>query len=83
MKDKILKWLAVNSYMIIFYAFWLYFLIFIFTYSFLPVVFDYLFFILGGLYMGYKLSIFATDYLASNKREIKQNPDKSRITDLN
>ena len=68
MIDKIIKWILINSYSILVYLFWIYFLVFVFTYRFLPVIFDYLLFLFGGLYLGYKICLLTLDYL--NKKKI-------------
>lgn len=63
---NIYRLLSLNSYIIVVYVFWAYFLGFAIFFSFLPIVFDYIFFLLGGIYLGYKIALFSDDYLKKN-----------------
>ena len=53
------KKVAYYSEVIIGYLFWVYFLFFVFFYKTLPVVYTYILFLLTGLFIGYKLAIWA------------------------
>lgn len=66
--EKIKYWLADYSHVTIVYLFWGYFLIYSVFHSFLPEIFTYLFFLISGVYIGYKFAVFSYDYLRKNKK---------------
>ena len=67
-KKRLFRLLSLNSYIIVVYVFWSYFLGFAIFFSFLPIVFNYIFFLLGGIYLGYKIALLSDDYLKKNKK---------------
>lgn len=62
-KKKIKVLFASYSHRIVVYLFWLYFLIFILLFRELPIVFKYVFFLFTGVYLGYKLALWALKVL--------------------
>jgi len=73
MKNIIYK-LCVNSYVIVYYLFWIYFGIMIILYIFnIPInfVFTILFFLIGGIYLGFYFSTKAKDYIDKRNKSEK------------
>jgi len=70
MKSKIISWIYSNSFKIVSYSFWIYFL-FIIVFSFikkqLTELTSYVFWILLGIYLGYSLAIRAVKYLEKER----------------
>jgi hypothetical protein len=66
MISKIVKWLSLNSRVLITYGFWGYFVVFILLHRHIPTVFDYLLFLLGGIYAGNKIAFVTMNYLKNN-----------------
>jgi hypothetical protein len=61
MKRAIWKWLAINSHIVLVISFWIYFIVYVITKTFLklPVVFNYILCTIGGVLLGYKFALWS------------------------
>ena len=61
--NKLITFLADNSHRIVAYFFWGYFLVFILFHQKLPEICTYVFFLLTGIYIGYKVAVLSIQLL--------------------